>query len=93
MLTKVIPPAVLAMLLVACLVGARAESAPTPIWFGAVTGDAEKDTLAYPPVAQTVRPLILIGPARYVGAVTGVAEKDTFAFVEASPATLANVLP
>lgn len=86
MLKKIAPLAALAALLAACLVGARAESAPAPTWFGPVTGNAEQDTFALPTGASPVRTLVLVGPARHVGPVTGVAEKDTFALIVVSPA-------
>jgi hypothetical protein len=86
MLKKIAQPAALVALLAGCLVGAHAQSAPTPIWFGPVTGNAEQDTLALPAVASPVRTLVFVGPARQIGPVTGDAEKDTFAMIAVSAA-------
>jgi len=66
------------------------QSLRNPIYIGAVTGDAEKDTLGYAAggSARQAAPVILSDDARYVGTRTGDEERDTFArVVERLPTT------
>ena len=60
-----------------------------PVYIGAITGDAEKDTFGYAPGTFTLRlvPVVLSDDARYVGTRTGDEERDTFARVAEALAT------